>query len=291
MWQALLFLFDPRGHSLPPRRVSVRYRRIVDPLSSGNNDSGRIIYWIAFIASAALAAVAVRFSLHEPLIAVAALAIAVLVVLSRWLSRRRLHRVLRSGNVIAVLQSWSGTLERIPYPATMAPLMTATAFAAHGWVESARAALATAERGPAWEAALEHRLFLDTMLLTLEGERDAALEQARRLARMPLPVRDRALRSRILSIRLAVGAFARAFAHQSEPSDRELLEKASERSPLVFWAMRYAAAIVAIDHGEHGKVARLLDGAPHWPEESIFRAFHSEIADHARSPASSATNP
>lgn len=263
----------------------VRYGLIVDPLSSDDGGDGRIFYWIVFIVSAALAAAALRYSIHEPLIAVFVLAGAAFVGLSRWYSRRRLHRVLRSGNVIAVLQSWSRTLERIPYPATMAPLMTATAFAAHGWVESARAALAAAERGPAWEAALEHRLFLDTILLTLEGDRDAALEQSRRLARMPLPVRDRAMRDRILSIRVAVGAFARAFAHQSEPGDGEVLERASERSPLVFWAMRYAAAIVAIDHGEHARVPGLIAGAPHWPEESIFRAFHREIADQAQGPA------
>jgi len=262
----------------------------VDPLSPANRGDGRVLFWALFIASAALAAAAVRFSLHEPLIAAAIMAMAAIAGLSRWLSRRRLHRVMRSGNVIAVLQSWSSTLERIPYPATMAPLMTATAFAAHGWVESARAALATAERGPAWEAALEHRLFVDIILLTLEGDRDAALEQARRLARMPLPVRDAALRDRILSIRVAVGAFARAFAHQSEPGDGELLERASERSPLVFWAMRYAAAIVAIDRGDHAKVSRLLANAPHWPEESIFRTFHTEIADHARPSASASSN-
>lgn len=262
----------------------------MDPLSSGNDGNGRWLFWIAFIASAALAAAAVRFSLHQPLVAVAVLAMVAIAALSRWLSRRRLHRVMRSGNVIAVLQSWSRTLERIPYPATMAPLMTATAFAAHGWVESARAALAAAERGPAWEAALEHRLFLDTILLTLEGDRDAALEQSRRLARMPLYVKDNALRDRILSIRTAVGAFARAFAHQSEPGDGELLERASERSPLVFWAMRYAAAIVAIDRGDHGKVSMLLADAPHWPEESIFRAFHNEISDHARLASSASPN-
>lgn len=262
----------------------------MDPLSSSNHGDGRVLYWIAFIASAALAAAAVRFSLHEPLIAVAVLSLAAIAGLSRWLSRRRLHRVMRSGNVIAVLQSWSSTLERIPYPATMAPLMTATAFAAHGWIESARAALAAAERGPAWEAALEHRLFLDTILLTLEGDRDAALEQARRLARMPVHVKDNALRDRILSIRVAVGAFARAFAHQSEPGDGEVLERASERSPLVFWAMRYAAAIVAIDRGEHGKVSNLLEGAPRWPEESIFRAFHNEIAVHAQLPSSASSS-
>ncbi|MBK9260874.1 MAG: hypothetical protein IPM54_13780 [Polyangiaceae bacterium] len=262
----------------------------MDHLSLGNDGGGRALFWIAFVVSAALAAAAVRFSLHEPLIAAALLALAGAAAFSRWWSRRRLRRVMRSGNVIAVLQSWSTALEKIPYPATMAPLMTATAFAAHGWVESARAALAAAERGPAWEAALEHRLFLDTILLALEGDRDAALEQARRLARMPLPVKNDALRDRILGIRVAVGAFARAFAHQSEPGDGELLERASERSPLVFWAMRYAAAIVAIDRGQHAKVPTLLEGAPHWPEESIFRAFHSEITDHARLESSASMN-
>lgn len=262
----------------------------MDPLSPANRGDGRVLFWALFIASAALAAAAVRFSLHEPLIAAAVLGMAALAGLSRWFARRRLHRVMRSGNVIAVLQSWSSTLERIPYPATMAPLMTATAFAAHGWIESARAALATAERGPAWEAALEHRLFVDIILLTLEGDRDTALEQARRLARMPLPVRDAALRDRILSIRVAIGAFARAFAHQSEPGDGDVLERASERSPLVFWAMRYAAAIVAIDRGEHARVSRLLANAPHWPEESIFRTFHSEIADQARNTTSASSN-
>ena len=262
----------------------------MDLLSPGNDGDGRVLFWIAFIASAALAAAAVRFSFHEPLVAAAILGLALIAGLSRWLSRRRLLRVLRSGNVIAVLQSWSATLERIPYPATMAPLMTATAFAAHGWVESARAALAAAERGPAWEAALEHRLFLDTILLTLEGDRDAALEQSRRLARMPLPVKDNALRARILAIRVAVGAFARAFAHQSEPGDGAVLERASERSPLVFWAMRYAAAVVAIDAGELTKVPGLLEGAPHWPEESIFRVFHSEIEDQARGTSSTSPN-
>lgn len=262
----------------------------MDLLSPGNDREGRVLFWIAFIVTAALAAAAVRFSLHEPLIAAAVLALALIAGFSRWLSRRRLHRVLRSGNVIAVLQSWSATLERMPYPATMAPLMTATAFAAHGWVESARAALATAERGPAWEAALEHRLFLDTILLTLEGDRDAALEQSRRLARMPLPGKDNALRDRLLAIRVAVGAFARAFAHQSEPGDGAVLERASERSPLVFWAMRYAAAIVAIDCGNAAKVPSLLEGAPRWPEESIFRAFHSEIEDQARGTSSASPN-
>jgi hypothetical protein len=41
--------------------------------------------------------------------------------------------------------------------------------------------------------------------------------------------------------------------------------------------MRYGAAIVAIDVGDLTKASSLLDGAPEWPEESNFRAFHEEL--------------
>jgi len=256
----------------------------VDLLSPDNDEprETRILRWIAFVASAVLVAALLQYAHSEPWFAGAVLGIALVLGGGRWLSRRRLRRVLRSGDVIAVLRSWAGALERVPYPATMTPLMTATAFAACGWIDKARAALDAAERGPIWEAALEHRLFLDTLLLTFEGDRDAALEKARRLGRMPLPKTNRALRERVLALRSATGAFARAFAHQSEPGDDELLERASENSPLVFWAMRYAGAVVAIDHGDNAKATRLLEGAPSWPEESIFRAFHLEIEERAR---------
>jgi hypothetical protein len=156
--------------------------------------------------------------------------------------------------------------------------MTATAFAAYGWVEKARASLALAERGPAWDAAIEHRLFLDTLLLTFEGERDAAMERATRLAKLPLPPSGPALRDRVRLLRNAICALARAFAHCSAPGDDSLLERASEESPLVFWAMRYAAAVIAVDRGNADKVRELLSGAPEWPEQSTFRAFHDEIS-------------
>jgi hypothetical protein len=239
--------------------------------------SGRWLQTVAFVASAAVAAGTLRFAWHQPLLAAAGLGGFLVFVASRWLARRRLRRLLRSGNVQSVLQRWAPTFSRIAHPATMAPLMTATAFAAYGWVGQARAAMAAAARGPAWEAALEHRLFLDTILLTFEGDRDSALEQAGRLERLPLPASRGPLRDRIVLLRIAVGALARAFAHRSEPGDRERLEQASEASPLVFWAMRYAAAVIAVDHGEREKAMTLLASAPVWPAESIFRAFHDEI--------------
>ena len=248
----------------------------MDPLSE-NARPGRWLSIVAFVVSAALAAATLRFTWYEPLISAALLGGAFTFALGRWIARRRLRKILRSGDVHSVLERWSPSLERIPHPATMGPLMTATAFAAYGWVDQARAAMAAAERGPAWEAAIEHRLFLDALLLTFEGDRDGALEQAGRLERLPLPPASETLRDRVRMLRVAVGALARAFAHQSQPGDLALLERASEASPLVFWAMRYAAAVVAIDEGDRAAALALLASAPVWPEESTFRAFHDEI--------------
>jgi hypothetical protein len=231
----------------------------------------------AFVASAAIAAITLRLAWAHPLRMAAVVGALCVLFVVRWLSQRRLRRALLAGDVRVILDRWSPSFRRIPHPATMAPLMTATAFAAYGWVASARAAMATAERGPAWEAALEHRLFLDALLLTFEGDRDAALEQAGRLERLPLPPAEPALRDRVRMLRESVGALTRAFAHRSEPGDRELLEEAGDTSPLVHWAMRYASAVVAIDQRDWDRARRLVAGAPAWPTESTFRAFHDEI--------------
>ncbi len=229
------------------------------------------------VATAALAAAGVRFSYHRPVVAAGLLGAACAFVLSRWLSRRKLERVLRSGDALSVIERWSASFDRIPNPETMAPLMTATAFAANGWVAQARAAMANAERGPAWEAAIEHRLFLDALLLTFEGDRDAALEQAEKLERLPIRGEGTRLGKRVRQLRGAVGALARAFAHRTKQGDRQRLEDASRSSPLVFWAMRYAAAVIAIDEGRKDEAMSLLATAPAWPAESTFRAFHDEI--------------
>jgi hypothetical protein len=81
----------------------------------------------------------------------------------------------------------------------------------------------------------------------------------------------------VLQLREAVGALVRAFDHRAEPGDLSTLESAADQSPLVHWAMRYAAAIVAIDEGQKDRARTLLEGAPRWPEESAFRSFHEEL--------------
>ena len=210
-------------------------------------------------------------------------ALVVLMFLPALLGRRRMKRLLMSGDVKRVLGTWEGSIERIMYPETMAPLIAATAYASYGWVEAARSALSRAAKGPAWEAALEQRLFVETLLDTFEGDRDAALEKAQELQQMPIPHGGVLARRRVASLRRGLGAVARAFAHQSTRADVKVLAKAADASPLVHWAMRYAAAIVAVDQGKVRDVRDLLAGAPEWPKESAFRVFHEELL--ARAPA------
>jgi hypothetical protein len=229
-----------------------------------------------FVLSAACAAAAIALVLRDPWMAAVLGALVLTLFLPRYLARRRVRQVLRSGDVQSVLGAWSGNLARLPYPETMGPLITAAAFASCGWVEQARTSLARAVKGPAWEAALEHRLFVETLLDAFEGHREAALSKAARLASLPLPFALTSGSVRVLRDGLA--AFARAFAHVSRSGDLDLLEQASEKSPLVHWAMRYAAAVAAIDAGDAEHAKKLLAKAPPWPEGSAFYDFHCELA-------------
>lgn len=230
-----------------------------------------------FVVSAAGAALALRVSWDYPLAGVAILCVIGATVAWRLRARWRVRRIFRSGDVEGVLTWWRDSLRRIPHPETMGPLMTATAFAAYGWLEKAREALRHAERGPAWDAAIEHRLFLDTLLLTFEGDGDAAIQRANALESLPLPPAQPGLVERVQVLRGAVGALARAFAHQRREGDAQLLMNAGDSSPLVHWAMRYAAAIIAVDEGQLIEARGLLEDAPEWPAESCFRRFHAEI--------------
>jgi hypothetical protein len=233
---------------------------------------------VLFVASAAAAALALRLTWEAPLVGVAILIGLGSLWLARFVARRRLRQLLRSGDVERVLARWTPSLRKVPHPETMGPLMTATAFAAYGWVSQAREALDHAAKGPAWDAAIEHRLFVDALLLTFEGASDEALERARALGNLPLPPAEPFLVERVRTLRRAMAALARAFSHAPIAGDQELLIEASRTSPLVHWAMRYGAAIVSIDDGKIGEARALLSGAPSWPAQSCFHAFHAELS-------------
>jgi hypothetical protein len=243
----------------------------------------RVLAWVPFVVSAALVATALDLALRQPVLGLVLGELALVLLIPQFLHRRRLRRVLRSGDVKAVLSAWESSVERVPHPETMAPLITATALAAHGLVERARGAMRLAHRGPAWEAAIEQRLVLETLISVFDGQAERALESAQALTLLPLPSSP-LLRGRVAALRTAMGAFARAFAHRSVGEDLKTLKAASRANPLVFWAMRYAAAVVSIDRGEPTEATRLLSGAPRWPADSALAAFHDEIRSHA-SPA------
>jgi len=204
-----------------------------------------------------------------------------LIALPPALARRRMRKLLKSGDVQRILGAWAPSFERIIHPETMRPLLVATAYATCGFVQSARRALERAVRGPAWDAAIEQRLVIETLLDTYEGEREAAVEKAAVLERLPVPPVGFLTRRKIMRLRRGVAAHARAFAHRTSEGDATSLRKAAKSSPIVYWAMRYAEAVVAVDRGDRGRAALLLDGAPEWPVDSVFQAFHAELRAHA----------
>jgi hypothetical protein len=234
------------------------------------------------IAVAALSAVlAAQMISRDPRFAVPLLGFALLLFAPTLLGRWRMKRLLLSGDVERVIGTWEGSIERVSHHETMGPLLQATAYASYGWVEAARRALDRAVKGPAWDAALEQRLFVEALLDAFEGERDAAMHKAAVLQVLPMPAGGPLARRRIAVLRRGLAALARAFAHASVDGDATTLARAAGASPLVHWAMRYAQAIVAVDHGEAGQVSTLLAGAPAWPETSAFHAYHGELLSRA----------
>ncbi len=243
------------------------------------SSSGRFLARTSFVLSAAAVALGLHTMAKEPLAAVLVAMIVMTLTIPRYIARRRVRELLRSGDVQSVLTAWSSTIAKLPYRETMEPLVTAAALASCGWVEQARTALGRSVRGPAWDAALEHRLFVETLLDAFEGDREGALAKAERLATLPMPLAGPLFLGRVRVLRDALAAFARAFAHVGRASDLALLERASKKSPLVHWAMLYAAAVVSIDLGHLSRARELLATAPRWPEGSAFYAFHQELTE------------
>lgn len=217
--------------------------------------------------------------------AFAAVGLTIPVLLPAMISRHKARKLLLSGDVQRVLSHWRNAMVRLGHPETTAPIMVATAYVSYGWLESAREALSRAVRGPAWHATLEQRLIVEALLETFEGDTDAAIAKALELEAMPMPKRAGFLaRRRIAELRQGVAALARAFAHRCTAADLPTLDRAASASPLLHWAMRYAAAIVAIDLGRVEQARGMLADAPTWPAESAFRAFHDQITARLTAP-------
>jgi hypothetical protein len=218
---------------------------------------------------------------RDPRFAVPLALVGALLMVPAAIGRWRTRQLLMSGDAERVIGAWEGSLGGMPHPETMAPLLKATAYASYGWIDAGRRALSRAVRGPAWEAAIEQRLFIETLLDTFEGDRESALAKARALESMPAPAAGLVARQRVARLRRGLAAFARAFAHAGRDGDAAALRRAAGASPLVHWAMRYAAAVLAVDGGRGAEARALIAGAPEWPEESAFREFHDELMQHA----------
>jgi hypothetical protein len=242
--------------------------------SAGN----RAWAYARFVLSALGVSLAIQLALHQPWAGVLLVSIAVAFGLPQLRARQRLRRLLSSGNLNAILELWNDAIDGLPHYRTVGPLIRATAFAAHGLTDRARGVLDRAERGLAWENALEHRLFVETLLDAFEGRRNQALDKARALRALPLPASPWA-KSRVSVLRSAAGALARAFAHCPEQGDPARLLAAADHHPLVTWAMRYALAVVHIDQGRRAEALDLVRTAPAWPEGSAFNAFQAEIVE------------
>ena len=158
-------------------------------------------------------------------------------------------------------------------------------------VGRAQRALDRAVRGEAWEAALEHRWFVETLMEAFDGDRGRALDRAESLEKLPLPAASASLQRRVAALRAALTALARAFARRSKDDDAELLEAAADHSPLVHWAMRYGAVVAYLERGDRDRAKELLSGAPQWPADSSFRAFQEELSGLAAQPATTAATP
>ena len=231
-----------------------------------------------FVASALLVAIAARMAWDDPKYLPPFLIVAALALVPTFFARRRIRRILMSGDVDQVLGTWQTSMHRLRHPETMTPLMMATAYASCGWIEQARIALERAVKGPAWDAAIEQRLFIETLLDTFEGDRISALEKAESLEKLPVPrAAGKIARTRIVRMRRAMTAVARAFAHQGGKGDLAVLRAAAKSSPLIHWATRYAAAIIAVDRGDVRAAQNLIADAPVWPQESAFRSFDEEL--------------
>lgn len=234
---------------------------------------------ISFTSMVLFALVSARLIAYDARFSVLVLLVAAGFLVPAWIARRRMRKLLLSGDVGRILGIWQSSFRKGEPSGSseMTPLVTATAYAAYGFIDRARDALARAANGPAWDAALEQRLFVEALLDVYEGDRSRALTKAEELEGLPLPNVGFRMRRRISLLRRGVSALARAFAHRSRTEDEAVLREAASSSPLVHWAMRYARAIYLVDAGRQGEARMLLADAPTWPEESAFRSFHDEL--------------
>ena len=258
----------------PPRPSDVGRR----PSQPTKSPWRALLGYVPFVLSALWTALIVRLLMRDIRYILPMIGLALLWAVPLYFVHRRQRAALVRGNVPDVLEAWTPMLERTPYPETMQPILMATAYAANGWTEAAREAMARSHRGQAFEAAREQRLVVETLCEAFDGNRNRAVRTAEELVQMELPAAGMFLRRRIQLMRQGLAAMARAFGRCPRPDDREVLLSARKTSPLFHWAFTYAAAVAAIDANDPSSARALLTGAPEWSRSSVFAEFQREIA-------------
>src|SRR5207248_11315565 len=103
-----------------------------------------LLGYVPFVLSALWTAIIVRLLLRDIRYVLPLIALALLWAVPLYFVHQRQRAALMRGNVPDVLEAWTPMLERTPYPETMQPILMATAYAANGWTEAAREAMAHA---------------------------------------------------------------------------------------------------------------------------------------------------
>ncbi len=121
-------------------------------------------------------------------------------------------------------------------------------------------------------------LFLCSRILgeAFEGEVEKSYSTCGELMCLSLNAApDRLERRRVR--RQGVIAIAKSVAGEGETADLEVLAQTPTLEPVLYWACRYGVALALYNNGSLAQAQLLVQGAPHWPSESIFQRLQCEI--------------
>lgn len=243
---------------------------------SGPQRRTPVLPWIWLVPSAVAAATLLYFGWQHVWFWMLAGVVFGRFALPRLLAGWSLRRLVRRGDVEALLDAWDRPFSSQEAEATMRPLLRATVLAAYGRTDRAEQVLALARRGQLWERSLEHRILLAVLLACQNAQHERALALAQCMERLPLPQGRRA-RRRAVTLRRGTLALARAHAQEADAEDVSWLRRAARVNPLLTWPTLYAEALFRVQRGDLARARALLARTPTWPAASCFQGWSGEL--------------
>lgn len=122
----------------------------------------------------------------------------------------------------------------------------------------------------------ELRLCAHIVMLAFEGQALSALRLCTALVALPLVAEDGQERRR-RARREGIVAIARALGGAADEEDYQALILAARWEPALHWPCCYGAAVACYVKSEPLLARKLVERAPRWPQESIFRGLHSRL--------------